>query len=164
MRSFHILDVKKFMSLFLISPDFDFFLFQEFELETSHRITISGKRNENWYSKDELEILEEQGKKSFLSWEDIRETIWEEIRGKKTPEFMRGVFMLPHKDIGEIVQKAGREPEDVHVLAWNLRYEKNELYLVTAVSMKIFTLDKSLEHTWDDYVADFLKKKEICYE
>ena len=46
----------------------------------------------------------------------------------------------------------------------NLRFEKNEVHLVTGLSMKVFTLDKTLEHAWDQDMKTFLRMHEIAWE
>ena len=42
------------------------------------------------------------------------------------------------------------------------RYDGGNLVLTTGTSLRFFTLDKSLDHLWDEFVAAFLKEKKIC--
>ena len=51
--------------------------------------------------------------------------------------------------------------EDVQGLYLNIRYDGKHLSCITGTSFKTFTLDKSLEHAWDEMVQKFLKQKKI---
>lgn len=164
MRSFHILDVKKFMSMLLLQTVFDDFLFQEMEILTSHPTVLSGKRNEHWYSREELEELSAMGVREYLPWREVKEQAKDAVRGKQTPERLRGVFYLQREKLEELAAQSGMRNDQVQALAWNLRFDKNELYIVTAVSLKVFIMDKTLEQSWDAYTEEFLKKIGICYE
>lgn len=164
MRSFHVLDVKKFMSVFLLQQDFDAFLLQEMEIYTAYRTKISGRRNRKWYSNEELMEFADAGCKEFFYWKDMREQIKNHIKGKRTPELLTGIFRLQDKESKKLIMEAGMKEDTEASMIWNLRYEKEELYLVTALSVELFTLDKSLAQIWDSYMEDFLRKLEICYE
>ena len=48
--------------------------------------------------------------------------------------------------------------EDVQGLYLNIRYDGKHLSCITGTSFKTFTLDKSLEHAWDEMVQKFLKQ------
>ena len=54
--------------------------------------------------------------------------------------------------------------EEINGLFMNLRYEKENLNIITGTSIKTFTLDKTLDQVWDGYVKDFLKYYEIAVE
>ena len=49
--------------------------------------------------------------------------------------------------------------EDVNALFINVRYEGDVLVCTTGLSMKTFTLDKSLEEYWDNTVQKFVDMK-----
>ncbi len=42
-----------------------------------------------------------------------------------------------------------------------MRYDGSALNCISGASLRIFTLDKSLEHAWDEMLRRFFKKKEI---
>lgn len=164
MRSFHILDIKKFMSLLLLQEAFDSFLLQELEILTSHRMVLSGRRNEQWYSKEELEELAAMGQKKYISWKEAKEKAKNEIKGRRTPELINGVFYLEEEKVAALAAQSGMRREEVQALVWNLRFDKDELHIITAVSLNTFTMDKTLEQSWDVYMAELLAKCEVCYE
>ena len=45
----------------------------------------------------------------------------------------------------------------------NIRYENHAVSCVTGTSLKVFTLDKQIEHEWDDTVRRYFKKLQIPY-
>ena len=46
-------------------------------------------------------------------------------------------------------------PQDVSALFLNIYYENGALTVTTGTSLKVFTLDKTLEHLWDDTVEKY---------
>jgi hypothetical protein len=46
----------------------------------------------------------------------------------------------------------------------NLSYQNGEASCTTGTSMKIFTLDKSLDRIWDDMVIRFFRSRQIIIE
>lgn len=164
MRSFHILDVKKFMSMLLLQTVFDDFLFREMEILTNHRTVLSGRRNENWYSKEEIEELSAMGIKEYLPWSEVKGQAKDAVKGKQSPELLKGVLYLPKGKMEELATQSGMRSDQVQALAWNLHFDKNELYIITAVSLTVFIMDKTLEQSWDAYTEEILKKLEIFYE
>lgn len=45
--------------------------------------------------------------------------------------------------------------EDVSALFMNVVYEHGTLSVTTGTSLKIFTMDKTLEHIWDDTIKKY---------
>ncbi len=79
---------------------------------------------------------------------------------------MKIVFRMKQEMVRSLLQETGlpyRE-EDIEGLYLHIRYEKESLYCITGVSMRIFTMEKGLEHSWDKKVQEFLKTSEIFYE
>ena len=46
-------------------------------------------------------------------------------------------------------------------LGINLRFSQGEVIITTGVSYNIFTLDKSAEKAWDEYIPSFLESNGI---
>ena len=99
-------------------------------------------------------------------WKDIREYAFSLIKGKKTPLSFRFVFRLSEANIERLLkqQELNFQPQDVQGLYLNLKYDGQNLTCVTGTSMRLFTLDKSLEEAWDQMVQRFFLKKEISAE
>lgn len=162
MISLQILDVKTFMSSLLIHHVFDNFLLSELEIVTYNQFKIMGRLNKNWYSNEELELLNDR---EYSLWSEIKPVAYQLIKGNKTPHSFKIIFLLSRENIDKICSRCSSfTSEDVDALFLNVRYEKGVLHLITGSSMKTFTMDKSLEREWDENMKLFLKKQEIIFE
>ena len=56
------------------------------------------------------------------------------------------------------------EIENVFGCFLNFQYKDGKLLLTTGTSLKIFTMDKSLDRVFDEEVRQFLLKNEIAFE
>ena len=53
--------------------------------------------------------------------------------------------------------------QDIGGLILNIRYDSAGLFCTTAASLALFTMDKSLEQSWDQMVQKFLLKQDIAF-
>ncbi|MFU0828686.1 MAG: Type VII secretion protein EssB [Lachnoclostridium sp.] len=163
MVSLKVIDIKSFMSSLLIQNVFDNFLLSELNIKTFNSFQISGILNEEYYSKDELEVLE--GRKYSL-WSEIKPIAYSLIKGHKLPLSIKIILLLSPSNTQKVLAKSGAAVQlsDINGLFLNIRFEKGELHLITGISTKSFSLDKTLERAWDDDVKLFLKHYEIAVE
>ena len=164
MISLTITEVKSFMGKLLTQTTFDFFLLKDMELSTFISFTINGQLNEAFYTKEELEERGENGHSSL--WSEVRSIAFSMIKGNKTPLALKIVFQLPRPLCEELVQQSGGrlKSEEVGGLFLNIRFDKNELHLITGAAIRTFTLDKTLEQEWDLWVKRMLKEQGIAFE
>ncbi|MDO5426131.1 MAG: DUF5721 family protein [Eubacteriales bacterium] len=162
MQAFQILDVKGFMGKLLLSSTFDSFLLSEATITTFNVFSIDGHFHNDYFS----DLDSEHPKQSLSRWEQVRPFCFSLIKGKYTPLSLKIVFQLSEKNVERLLQQSGISltPEDIEGLYLNIRYDGTSLSCVTGTSLKLFTLDKTLEYTWDHMVASFLKQKEIPCE
>ena len=153
-------EVKECMSKLLLSDTFDSFLFIEGEIVTYNTFSINGFLKKDFFEKDLAPS------RDYSLWKDIREYAFSLIKGKKTPLSFRLVFGLSEANIERLLKQQGLnfQPQDVQGLYLNLKYDGQNLTCVTGTSMRLFTLDKSLEEAWDQIVQRFFLKKEISAE
>ena len=163
MVSLKISPVKGFMSSLLSKNVFDNFLFSEGEVVTFTKFSFSGYLSRDYYSADEWEMLE--GRR-YASWGQIRPYVYSVIRGNRTPVSFRLVMFLSDENAARVLKRSGAAvtQEQLGGFFLNLRFEKNEVHLVTGLSMKVFTLDKTLEHAWDQDMKTFLRMHENAWE
>lgn len=164
MIALKIEEVKPFMAKLLTNTVFDEFVLKEMEIQTFTNFHISGQLNESFFSKEELE---ERGRGKSVLWKEVRNIAFAIIRGNKTPLSMKIVFQLPEVLTERFVESSGGKirPEDVGGLFINIRFEKNELNIITGTAIKTFTLDKTLDTEWDAWVKNFLSSQNIiCLE
>ena len=132
-------------------------------MNTSNKFTIQGDLNQGYFSSDELEALDQR---TYSTWGELRPIIYQIIKGNRTPTSFKMVFLLSQKNTENVLSKSGLpyKYEDIGGLFLNIRFDQNGLYLITGTSIKIFTLDKSLDKVWEKDVKTFLKYHEIPCE
>lgn len=158
-----VIDIKDFMSKLLLKEAFDEFLVTETEISTDIHFSIDGHIQEDFFTAEEREELPEE---KIVLWKRLRPICFQLIKGKKTPKNMKIVFGAKQEMIKNLLEENGLnyQERDIEGLYLNIRYEKEALYCITGVSMRLFTMEKDLEHCWDEKVKEFLKKSEIFYE
>lgn len=139
-------DVKNFMNKLLTASCFDSFEVREIELETIVKYSVDGRINK--------EYLQDAEEHKFALWSELRPYIFQLIKGKKKPRFLKMVLSA-----------------NVHMLEWldenaasasiNLVYEKDRVMGTTGTSQKSFSMDKILDNKWEEAVKAFLKKNSI---
>lgn len=150
-----IKDVKKFMSKLLIDNSFDNFLVNEVSITTYNTFEIDGHIKKEFYTDEEFSSLPD----SHLScWSKIRPFCFSLIKGNKTPVKFRMIFALNRAEMENLITSnhISINMNDVNELFLNIKYENGTLTYVTGTSLKIFTMDKSLEKAFDTYISNFI--------
>ncbi len=165
MIALQIQDIKNFMSKFLLSQTFDNFLLVEGSITTYNTFRIEGRLHKDFFTNEEIE---EKGleNREFSLWKEVKPFCLELIKGKKTPLGFKFTFQLSKENTAKLLASSGItsiQLENVSGLLLNVRYDNGSLNVITATNLNLFTLDKSLEHAWDDMVKRFLKQQEISF-
>ena len=165
MIALQIQDIKNFMSKLLLSQTFDHFLLVEGTITTYNTFRIDGRLHKSFFTDEEME---ERGlnTREFSLWKEVKPFCLELIKGKKTPLGFKFTFQLSKENTAKLLASSGItsiQPENVSGLLLNVRYENGALNVITATNLNLFTLEKSLEHAWDDMVKRFLKQQEISF-
>lgn len=160
MIGLELTEVKECMAKLLLSEVFDPFYFIEGEITTFNTFSIDGYLKKEFFDKEEIP------ERDYALWKDVREFCFSLIKGKKTPLGFRFVLSLSDSNIEKLLLQQGLDfkPQDVQGLYINLKYDGSKLQCITGTSMKLFTMDKSLEHAWDKMVQKFFTKQEIKFE
>ena len=163
MISLNITDTKNFMSNLLIKDIFDRFLLVSADISTANTFTINGELNKSFFSEDELNDLKDN---RYSFWSTVKPFCYSLIRGNKVPVAMKIVFMLSESETKSFLDAPGlnRYSPDISGLFINIRYSNGVVNIVTGTALKSFTLDKSIEHAFDDYVRHFLAVSDINFE
>lgn len=165
MIALQILDIKAFMNQLLITDTFDHFRVLEAAVTTYSTFLIDGHLKKEYYSNDELEILELE-QQTYAAWNQVKPFCFSLIKGKKTPLHLKITFQLSDQNVQKLLLQSGIsiQPGQVKGLLLNVRYDGSSLTCVTGISLNLFTMDKSLEHAWDDMVQEFLSQKGLSFE
>lgn len=150
------LDTKKCMSELLLRDTFDAFLFIEGSVTTFNKFTIDGYLHPDFYEEDAPD-------QAFSSWKQLRDFVFSLIKGKRTPLDFHFVFTLSPEMIQTFIRdcQLDFQPETVQGLYLNFHYDGSVLTCITGTSLRIFTLDKSLDHAFDKWVNLFFEKHGI---
>lgn len=153
MKNYEIEDIKSFMNELLVNEKYDSFYLYEIRLKTSLDYYISGKINKEFYDTEE----EREELYDYVSWGEVKHTVFELIKGNRLPISFKVILMFNRENIERIIEMNNLpiRPEDVSNLSMNIYYEDGNLLVTTGISLKIFTLDKTLEHLWDDTVGKY---------
>lgn len=163
MIALKLTDTKTFMSHLLLTDTFDQFLFIEGEIVTFSKFTIDGYTQKEFYSldKDEPDKLED-----YARWKKIKDFCFSVIRGKRTPLSFKLIFRLSPENTKKLIEQntLDFQPSNVQGLYLNIRFDGTILQCVTGTSLKTFSLDKSLEHAWDNMVQKYFDRKGLSFE
>lgn len=156
MRVFEIDNVKNFTSRLFVGKAFDEFLVTEASFSTLTNITIDGHMNREYMGEAELALPE--NKDMVVKWKSLKPLCYNIIKGQKVPLRFKIIFKMPTEIVLRFLDEEGLdvEPIEINGLFLNVKFENNKLSCTTGTSMKIFTLDKSLEDAWECRMMKFL--------
>ena len=149
MLAFTVNDTKSFMNLLLKGDTFDAFSFRQGELTTFASFVIEGKRNMDFYTAEE----QEEGLSHYVHWGEMRPFVFHAIKGNKLPKSIKLVFSLAEEKLANL--------PNTKAAFLNILFKEHTILCTTAISQETFSLDKSSERLWEEYVLKFFKKNAI---
>ncbi|MDY3250161.1 MAG: DUF5721 family protein [Candidatus Choladocola sp.] len=164
MRSYQIQDIRGFMNRLLLTDTFDTFLLSEASITTFASFHIDGTFHPEYLSRSEAELLTSE-QCGYTLWKRIRPFFCDLVKGKNTPLHFRIVFRLAQHNVKKLLEQSGIScsVEEVNGLFLNIHYDGNDLTCVSGTSLRFFSLDKTLEHSWDSMLEKFFRQKEIPF-
>ena len=131
--------VKSFMGRLLREDIFGDFKVRSVDIVAKNRFSIDGE-------------IADGETKNFSMWNDVRPLVFEVVKLMGKPTVLKIVFS--HK-----------EPTSVHenasALFLNLMYENGKVNFTTATSQKAFSLEKTLNSAWDEWVRSFFSSIDV---
>jgi len=161
-------DVKAFMGALIMSETFDFLEVRGVDIITFTHFNISGQKklpvppeagpDNDGSSVDKPEKI----KATYCKWEEIRPFVHNIIKGGARPSYMKIIFSMES-------EQAVKLHENSAAMYLNVAYNGEEVFFTSATAQRGFSLDKSLDHVWEDYLTQFfrghgMKVKEIEME
>lgn len=158
MKTFTVTDVKPFMAGLLAGDLFAGWELRSLELSVLTYIEIDGRLNENYLTDEE----KDNRTSSFILWDEIQQKVRALIAGGRTPSVMNLSLAYP----------AARESlslSDSVTPQLNIRFTSRmqegkpvqNLTLYTAMSYATFSLDKTPERLWEEFVPTYFRGKNI---
>lgn len=125
-------------------------LLYSLEVKKSCTIAIEGRKNMDFYDTDDETCDVEE----YIRWKDARDIFFQSIKGSRLPLGFRIVLLAGKKLTMKVIAEADTvlKASDVASLGINIYYDRNGMRVTDGTSLKVFTMDKSLERSWDDYV------------
>lgn len=159
MLAVKITDTRDFMKKLLSMETFDTFEVSELSLTTYTTFRVDGDWHGDFFS-DKPENV------SSLSWRLLRPAIFQLIKGKDQPSDIHIVFRLSRLNLGNLIRAQGIpvDPDSVGGLFLNIMFSPASLTITTGTSMKVFSMDRTLEHAWDDRMLRFFRHEGIALE
>ena len=161
------------MTKLLTKAFFDSFLVSEAQVTTFTTFSVDGTWHPDFFLPPQERARAEEERQTppqetaGLTWKLIRPLFYELIRGRNTPLSFHIVLKLSPSNVERLLQSGGISqvrPEQIDGLFLNFTYQNDTVTCVTGSSLKVFTLDKTLEHTWDDMALHFFSAWKIGCE
>lgn len=159
MIALQITELKTFMGMLLKNTTFDDFLLQEATLQMAISYVIDGHIHGEFF--EEQERLE--GSPDFISYGEVRPTLFELIKGKRTPLGLQLVLQLS-PERSTILFPDGLSNHAIKGLILNIRYDGNKVIITSGINYASFSLDKTPELIWDEALMNMLSQANITFE
>jgi len=151
-------EVKSFMAALLMSDTFDFFEVRGADITTLTHFNISGQKLLTGApaesSDDDGDNDNKPVKASYCKWAEIRPFAHNIIKGGVRPSYLKIIFSMEPAE-------AVKLHENSAAMYLNIMYNGEEVYFTSATAQRGFSLDKSLDHVWEDYLREFFKTNRI---
>ncbi len=162
MIAIKIKNTKNFMAKLLASEVFDAFLLDSAEIAMANTYTIDGHINKDFYGDED-----EAAPKGILTpWSEVRQRCFDLIKGKRTPLSFKFLLCLDGNKKDELM--SSEEYSEVRSLVSSLvmiiKFKDGAITITTGAALSGFSMDKSYEKLWDNYVTTFLDSSNIEFE
>lgn len=165
MTALKISNVKEFMNIFLLSETFDHFLLSEASITTFATMVLDGSCCADFFSPEDkdYELIKDN---AYVPFSLLRSSCLDFIKGKRTPVSFKFVFLLSKENQQKTLASlhSSFAPEDISGMYLNLKYQSGDITCTTGISYRNFSMDKSLDHAWDEMVIRFFKSHKILFE
>lgn len=152
MEIFSIDEKTEYLKELFEKEKYDSFYLYEARVKTKLDYYVNGRLNREYFDTEEQADLPE-----YVEWKDIKQIVYSYIKGKRLPIGFKIILMFNRENISRLLEMNNLpvKTEDVSALFMNVVYEHEALSVTTGTSLKIFTMDKTLEHVWDNTVKKY---------
>jgi len=141
-------NTKEFMAMLLKNDAFDAFEVREVIITTFTTFEIRCNLNKDFFD------TEEEISRKFCLWSELKPHVFELIKGNRLPKSIKIVFSANDTLLQSISPEAS-------ALFINVNFENGHLGVISGSSLKNFTLSKTVEFMWDEWVINFLEGHKI---
>ncbi len=164
MKSLQIKNTKLFMSKLLASESFDMFLMESADLKTGNNYTVDGHINKEFYNATDNE--DTPPLYDLVKWGDIRQTIYNLIKGKRTPISFKFILCTTPDEKNSLLENSGNDDLTMMISSFVIviKFANGSINMTTGTALSGFTMDKSYEKIWDDRVEALLDNMGIPFD
>lgn len=161
MQALQIPDIRDFMSHLLTKETFDAFNLSEGTITTFTEFSITGT-----YYPDYYELEQDLYPQDALTWKQVRPIAFQIVKGKHTPRQFKLVLRLADYNVEKLLRQSSLNinASELAGLFLNLYYNGKTLTATTGTAFRTFSLDKSVDHAWDQMVQKFFRHHQITFE
>lgn len=165
MKSFKIKSTGMFMTKLLTQDCFDEYLLEGLSIKGGCSYSIDGHIHPDFYRQDESDDTLSKYK-DFVPWKNVRAICHQIIKGKNTPLSISITLHAPESVKEEMAQSSELtiSVSSIKGLVLSIRFDGSGIVIVSAVSLDIFTMDKSAEHLWDKKIPALLSELGIDFD
>lgn len=144
-------EIKSFMSHLFMKETLDSWLVSEVTITTHNTFQVDGRLHKDFYGET---IPDELASCEYSPWSLLRPLCFGIIKGSRTPLYMKLVLQLNSSMVENILSESAAPfvPEDINGLFINIRYEDGSLSITTGSSLRAFSMDKTLDEAFENYV------------
>lgn len=155
---------NEYMKKFLAGSEFDPFLVIEGTLSTHITYSFDGHINRDFYNETEkgADMLPYE----FVSWSDLKPTIYNLVKGNHLPLFMKFVLQLKPEKAQAMLCKADPEGDfsQVKSLLLTIKYDGEKVILTSGISYNTFVMNHDADKIWDSSLKQYLNAKGLDFE
>ena len=165
MQTIQILDIKAFMQLLFQTNYFDLYDFVSAQVKTDLTYTIDGHIHLDFFTEEEQFSLHTESS-PFIHWQTPKEKIFNLIKGKKTPSFLKIVLKLSPELTGQLLEntQSNLTLQDIDGMFLNILFQDHSLSVICGISYKLFTLEKKLEKKLSTFFTHAFRQNNITVE
>ena len=158
MRLIEIENIREFTSRLFVGEFFDNFLAVEAVIYTAATFTIDGHINKEFVGDEGMQLPEYA--EGIVMWKKVKPICYDIIKGKKVPQKFKIIFKMPSYIVDAFLKRAqlNIDKNNVAGLYLNVNFQEGKMNCTTGASLKTFSLDKSLEQQWDEYMTAVICK------
>ena len=163
MKSFEIEDTNEFMKQLFKLGRYDSFYLYEVRIKSGFDYYINGRINKEYFdSVDDMliERIAEKSEDEYVCFGRMKDTILSYIGDNRLPLGMKLILMFNSENVEKLIEMHNLKYDKSQVtgLMFNVYLEKGKICVTTGTSLNVFTMDKSLEHVWDETVEKYYIK------
>ncbi len=158
MKLIEVDNIREFTSRLFVGEFFDNFLAVEATIYTATTFTLDGHVNKDFVGEEGMQLPEYA--EGVVMWKKIKPICYDIIKGRKVPQKFKIIFKMPSYIVEAFLKRTqlNIDKNNVGGLYLNVNFQENKMNCTTGASLKTFSLDKSLEQQWDEYMAAVIGK------